>query len=120
MPRLMVVGDFGDKREEYIDLIDTLDIKEFVTIVGGYIPDKEVEQYFSASNLVALPYESATQSGIVQIAYGFRKPVIVTNVGGLPEVVEDYGWEAQDAILKEDNYDGVIIMLLEYYDGILY
>ena len=64
-------------------------IEDNVTVVEGYVPDREVEKYFSAANLVVLPYESATQSGIVQIAYGFRKPVIVTRVGGLPEVVED-------------------------------
>ena len=60
-----------------------------IVIKDGYVPDKEVEKYFSAADLVVLPYESATQSGIVQIAYGFEKPVIVTRVGGLPEVVED-------------------------------
>ena len=48
-----------------------------------------MEQYFAAADLVVLPYVSATQSGIVQIAYGFMKPVVVTNVGGLPDVVED-------------------------------
>ena len=48
-----------------------------------------MEKYFAACDLVVLPYESATQSGIVQIACGFEKPVIVTNVGGLPDVVED-------------------------------
>ena len=48
-----------------------------------------MEKYFVASDLVVLPYESATQSGIVQIAFGFDKPVIVTNVGGLSDVVED-------------------------------
>lgn len=48
-----------------------------------------MEIYFAASDLVVLPYESATQRGIVQIAYGFNKPVIVINVGGLPDVVED-------------------------------
>ena len=51
------------------------------------MPDQEVEKYFAASDLVVLPYVSATQSGIVQIAYGFEKPVVVTDVGGLPDVV---------------------------------
>lgn len=58
-----------------------------VEIIDGYIPDNEVEKYFMASDIVVLPYESATQSGIVQIEYGFDRPVIVTNVGGLPDVV---------------------------------
>ena len=70
-------------------MIDKLEISENVDIHDGYIPDKEVEKFFAASDLVVLPYESATQSGIVQIAYGFEKPVVATNVGGLPEVVID-------------------------------
>ncbi len=87
--RLLVVGDFGDDREEYIRLIEQEQIGEYVQIVEGYIPDKEVEKYFAASDLVVLPYESATQSGIAQIAYGFELPIVATAVGGLPEVVLD-------------------------------
>lgn len=89
VPGLYVVGDFDGNRAEYEQLMDKLKITDDIQITDGYIPDKEVEKYFSATDLVVLPYESATQSGIVQIAYGFRKPVIVTRVGGLPEVVED-------------------------------
>ena len=89
MPLLYVVGDFDGNKDEYVKRIEELKISDDIVIVDGYVPDKEVEKYFSASDLVVLPYESATQSGIVQIAYGFRKPVIVTRVGGLPEVVED-------------------------------
>ena len=89
IPKLYIVGDFDGNRDEYLELIDRQGIRDHVTVIDGYVPDKEVEKYFSAADLVVLPYESATQSGIVQIAYGFRKPVIVTNVGGLPEVVDD-------------------------------
>ena len=85
--KLLIVGDFGSDREQYIKLIEDNGIRENVEIVEGYVPDKEVEKYFAACDLVTLPYESATQSGIVQIAYGFEKPVVVTNVGGLPDVV---------------------------------
>lgn len=84
---LLVVGDFGDNKQEYLELIRQLGIEEMLEIHDGYIPDREVEKYFAASDLVVLPYISATQSGIVQIAYGFEKPVIVTEVGGLPDVV---------------------------------
>ncbi len=87
--RLWVVGEFGTDRDEYGNLIHELGIRNRIRVVDSYTPDREVEQYFAAADLVVLPYTSATQSGIVQIAYGFTKPVIVTNVGGLPDVVED-------------------------------
>jgi glycosyltransferase involved in cell wall biosynthesis len=57
--------------------------------VDGFVPDKIVEDYFLAADLAVLPYVSATQSGIIQIAYNYNLPVVTTNVGGLPEVVLD-------------------------------
>ena len=84
---LWVVGDFGDDKHLYMEQIERNDIQNSIRLVEGYVPDREVEQYFAASDLVVLPYVSATQSGIAQIAYGFEKPVIVTDVGGLPDVV---------------------------------
>ena len=87
----MVVGEFFEgNKQDYLDLIEQTGIPpEALSIVDGYLPDREVEPYFAACDLVVLPYESATQSGIVQIAYGFEKPVVATAVGGLPEVVLD-------------------------------
>lgn len=87
--RLWVVGEFGADREEYFNLIHELEIEDHVCVQDAYTPDREVEKYFAAADLVVLPYTSATQSGIVQIAYGFTKPVVVTDVGGLPDVVRD-------------------------------
>lgn len=87
--KLWIVGDFGESKEEYLKLIADNGLQNDIIIIDGYVPDKEVEKYFAATDLVVLPYISATQSGIAQIAYGFEKPVIVTNVGGLPEVVKD-------------------------------
>lgn len=86
---LWVVGDFGDDREHYYEKMRRLKMEKSVQVIEGYIPDHEVEPYFAACDLVVLPYVSATQSAIVQIAYGFHKPVVATNVGGLPEVVLD-------------------------------
>ncbi len=88
---LMVVGEFGseEERAEYEALIQSTGVSDHIHLIGGYVPDQEVEKYFAAADLVVLPYESATQSAVAQIAYGFEKPVIVTNVGGLPEVVRD-------------------------------
>ena len=85
--RLLVVGAFGDDKQDYLDLIESSGMSEYIYLKDTYTPDHEVEKYFAASDLVVLPYENATQSGIAQIAYGFDKPVLVTNVGGLPDVV---------------------------------
>lgn len=85
--KLLVVGDFAGKKEEYMDIISKTGAKQTICIYDGYIPDREVEKFFACCDLVVLPYISATQSAVVQMAYGFDKPVVVTNVGGLPEVV---------------------------------
>lgn len=87
--KLMVVGSFGEDKEDYMHIISENHITNCVEVVDGYTPDNEVEKYFAACDIVVCPYESATQSGIVQIAYGFDKSVVATNVGGLPDVVKD-------------------------------
>lgn len=86
---LWIVGDFDNHKDDYLGIIEEQNLEASIRLVEGYIPDQEVEPYFAASDLVVLPYISATQSGIVQIAYGFEKPVVVTDVGGLPDVVEE-------------------------------
>lgn len=86
---LLVVGEFYEPREKYFKRIKELGIAKNVLIIDEFVPNEEVGIYYSASDLVVLPYISATQSGILNIAYGFKKPVVVTNVGGLPELVED-------------------------------
>jgi glycosyltransferase involved in cell wall biosynthesis len=88
-PRLLVVGEFYEGREETAALVRELGLGEAVTIVDEYVADEKVGQYFSAADVVVLPYKSATQSGIVQIAYQLERPVICTDVGGLAEVVRD-------------------------------
>lgn len=87
--KLWIIGDFGGEREEYDKLIAEKKLPDYIVIRDGYIPDQEVEPYFAAADLCVCPYESATQSGIVQISFGFELPVVVTEVGGLPEVVSD-------------------------------
>lgn len=87
--KLMIVGSFGDDKDRYMQMIREEQIEDCIEVEDGYVPNDEVEKYFAACDLVVLPYESATQSGIVQIAYGFEKPVVVTDVGGLPDTVAD-------------------------------
>ncbi|ASA78635.1 glycosyltransferase family 4 protein [Thermococcus sp. 5-4] len=87
--KLVIAGEFWENKRRYLDEIRTLRIENSVMIVDKYIPNEEVNLYFSAADIVVLPYVSATQSGVVQVAYAFNKPVITTNVGGLPDVVEN-------------------------------
>ena len=87
--KLLIVGDFYDDKQKYVRQIEEAKVSDIIEIHDGYIPDQRVGLYFGASDLVVLPYVSATQSGIVQIAYGFKKPVVATSVGGLPEVVDN-------------------------------
>ena len=110
--QLLVVGDFDGDKEQYESLISEKHIEKNVQIIDGYIPDKEVEKYFAASDLVVLPYESATQSGIVQIAFGFTKPVIVTKVGGLPDVVTD---GETGYVVEPCNPDAIADSVVHFY-----
>jgi glycosyltransferase involved in cell wall biosynthesis len=87
--RLLVVGEFYDDEAAYRARVEALGLSSRVTIVSDYIPNAKVRDYFSAADVVVLPYISATQSGIAQIAYNFDKPIIATDVGGLAETVKD-------------------------------
>lgn len=86
---LLIVGEFYEGKDKYFEGIKELNLNKNVLIIDEFVPNEEVGIYYSASDVVVLPYNSATQSGILNIAYGFKKPVVVTNVGGLPELVED-------------------------------
>jgi glycosyltransferase involved in cell wall biosynthesis len=87
--RLLIVGEFYDSPSEYFDLIKKLKIEDKVKVINQFVPNEEVGKYYQAADLVILPYRSATQSGILNVAYGFFKPVIVTDVGGLAEFVDE-------------------------------
>jgi len=86
---LLIVGEFYEKEEKYWELIRNLDLRTNVTVINQYVPNEDVGKYYTAADLVVLPYRSATQSGILQIAFGFDRPVLVTRVGGLDESVQN-------------------------------
>jgi D-inositol-3-phosphate glycosyltransferase len=85
--RLLVAGEYYGNRERYEQLIAGLGIADRLVLHTSFIPTSEVKYYFGAADLVVQPYKSATQSGISQVAYHFGKPMVVTPVGGLPEIV---------------------------------
>lgn len=87
--QLIVAGEFYDDRATYDQQIAEYGIADSVKLFTEFIPNEEIKYYFSATDLVVQPYRTATQSGITQVAYHFEKPMVVTNVGGLAEVVPD-------------------------------
>lgn len=87
--RLLVAGEFYEDEQKYREQIVRLGIEDRVIVRNEFIADGDLRKYFGAASLVAQPYKSATQSGVTQVAFHFEKPMLVTNVGGLGEIVHD-------------------------------
>lgn len=87
--KLLVAGEYYDDASIYEEIIERHNLNDSVRLDAEFIPNDRVKDYFCAADIVVQPYRSATQSGISQMAYHFEKPMIVTNVGGLPEIVPD-------------------------------
>ena len=86
---LIIAGEFYTDGTKYHTLAEKLQLEDALVWRSEFIPDSEVRYYFSAADLIVQPYKTATQSGVTQIAYHFEKPMLVTRVGGLPEIVSD-------------------------------
>ena len=86
---LLIVGEFWQGKEKYLSQIQKLGIEKHVKITDAYVPTEEIETYFAAANVLAMPYVAVTGSGVVQMAFYFGLPVIVTDVGMLPQVVRN-------------------------------
>ena len=87
--RLIVAGEFYSGSEKYYEMEKELGLEGLVVWKSDFVPDSEVRYCFGAADIIVQPYKSATQSGVTQIAYHFEKPMLVTNVGGLAEIVPD-------------------------------
>ncbi len=86
---LIIAGEYYGDEDFYEEIIRRTGIDSRIHRFTDFIPNNEIKVYFSAADCVALPYRSATQSGITQVAYHFGKGMVATNVGGLPEAVDD-------------------------------
>ena len=85
--KLIIAGEFYEDDSLYMNLIEENGLDNNVILVNKFIPDEEVVNYFCAADIIVQPYKHATQSGVTQIAYHFEKPMLVTDVGGLKEIV---------------------------------
>jgi glycosyltransferase involved in cell wall biosynthesis len=86
---LIVAGEFYQNEKQYLEIIKKYDLSDRILLFNDFIQTNDVKYYFSVCDAVILPYRNATQSGIVQMAINFNKPVIAANVGGIGEVIED-------------------------------
>jgi D-inositol-3-phosphate glycosyltransferase len=85
--KLIIAGEFYEDDTPYKELIKKYNLEKEIILFDRFINDNEVSSFFSVADLVVQPYRSATQSGVTQIAYHFGKPMLVTDVGGLKEIV---------------------------------
>jgi D-inositol-3-phosphate glycosyltransferase len=88
--KLIIAGEFYEDDTPYRDLVKNFKLEDDVIFFDRFINDNEVATFFSSADLIVQPYRSATQSGVTQIAYHFEKPMLVTDVGGLREIVPDH------------------------------
>lgn len=119
--KLIVAGEFYSGEEEYRALASRYALDDVIEWRTTFIPDSEVRHYFSAADLVVQPYKTATQSGVTQIAYHFQKPMLVTRVGGLPEIVPDgkVGYVAEpDPLSIAAAIDRFAAELPDFHEGL--
>jgi glycosyltransferase involved in cell wall biosynthesis len=106
---LLIAGEFYDDKNFYLQLIKKLKLQDHIIVHDKFIPNDEVRDYFCASNLVAQTYRNATNSGVTMVGYFYEKPMLVTNVGGLSEIVPNevcgYVVENNCAIISEKIVD---------------
>lgn len=109
--KLIIAGEFYDDKKIYAELIDALGINEELILYTNFIADSEVKYYLCAADCVVQPYRNATQSGVTPLAYHFERPMIVTNVGGLPDLVPDN----KVGLIAEPNADDLAEKIILFF-----
>ena len=109
--KLLVAGEFYDKSQPYFEQIQQLGLQERVIVNNQFIAESDVKYFICAADCVIQPYREATQSGVTPVAYHFEVPMIVTNVGGLPEMVPNN----EVGLIAEPNANDIAIKIDQYF-----
>jgi len=110
--KLIIAGEFYAHGEKYLEQARALQLEDRLVWKSEFVPDAEVRYYFSVADMVVQPYKTATQSGVTQIAYHFEKPMLVTKVGGLSEIVPD----RKVGYAVDPNVDSIATALRDFVD----
>ena len=113
LPNLQLInaGEFYEDEDQYRTQNASNQLTDRVIIKNEFIADADLRKYFGAADLIVQPYKSATQSGVTQVAFHFEKPMLVTNVGGLGEIVHDH----QMGYAVDPNAQAIAEALTDYY-----
>ena len=109
--QLIVAGEFYEEEDKYRAQIEANGLKDRVIVKNEFVADADLRKYFGAADLIVQPYKTATQSGVTQVAFHFEKPCLVTNVGGLGEIIHDR--KMGYAVVPE--VDAIADALIDYY-----
>lgn len=109
--KLVIAGEFYDDKNIYNELINKLELKEELILHTHFISDSDVKYYLCAADCVVQPYRQATQSGVTPLAYHFEVPMIVTNVGGLADMVPE-----RVGLIAEPNENDIAQKIIEFYE----
>jgi glycosyltransferase involved in cell wall biosynthesis len=109
--KLLIAGEFYEDRKLYDDIIEKHQLQSNTILRTNFINDSEVKYYLSVADFVIQPYRNATQSGVTPLAYHFEKPMLVSNVGGLPSLVPDQ----KAGLIAEPNAESIAQKIVELY-----
>lgn len=109
--KLLVAGEFYEDDKPYLQIIQENNLQDRVIMKTNFIPDSQVRYYLCSGDCVVQPYKNATQSGVTPLAYHFEKPMIVTNVGGLPSLVPD----EKVGLVCEPTPESIAGSILKFY-----
>ena len=112
IPKLLIAGEFYEDAKPYEALIERLGISQHLILRTSFIPDSDVKYYLCAADLVVQPYRNATQSGVTPLAYHFEKPMVVTNVGSLPDLVP----HLKSGLVAEPDAPSIATAIQRYFE----